>query len=141
MTIFFSFPCRAGQSSWNIALMTNNADWKASRTQFHHTMSAEKTQQWHWKQLRAAYTFARSLLDDPASLFDHTRTYALNYTYVNDYLPFCSAIGSNILNVAYDLRVQSKDDQWINLAEQSNRFGSDTVNGGTYLVDALPIRA
>jgi hypothetical protein len=120
--------------------MTNNADWKASRAQIHHTISADKTQQWRWKQLRAAHVFARSLLDDPANIWEHTRTYAMKYTLMND-LPFRSVIGSTILNVTYDIRVQGKDDYWINLAELANQFGSDTVNGGTYLVEVLPIRA
>jgi hypothetical protein len=50
-------------------------------------------------------------------------------------------IGSTILDVAYDIRVKGKDDYWVKLAELANRFASDTLTGGAYLVEALPIRA
>jgi hypothetical protein len=56
------------------------------------------------------------------------------------YLPFPSAIGSSMLDVTYDIRARSRDDYWISIAEQSNRFASETIGTNKYLVDAIPLR-
>jgi hypothetical protein len=64
---------RADHADWDIALMTNNAKWKASRAQYQRVLNPEKTKQWRRKQLQAAYAFARSLINKPDELFENTR--------------------------------------------------------------------
>lgn len=47
--------------------------------------------------------------------------------------------GAAMLDVAYALDVQSRDDHFMRLAEDANHAVAETANSGMYLVDALPI--
>ncbi|EIN09540.1 cytochrome P450 [Punctularia strigosozonata HHB-11173 SS5] len=112
----------ANHADWDIALMSNNARWKASRVQYQRVLSSERSKQWRRKQTLAAYAFGRSLLDAPGELFKHTRY----------------SVGSNILNVTYDIHALPNGDPWINLAERANEIGNAAISPGSYLVDVFP---
>jgi hypothetical protein len=45
-----------------------------------------------------------------------------------------------MLDVTYDIRARSRNDYCISIAEQSNRFGAETVSTNKYLVDVIPLR-
>jgi hypothetical protein len=63
----------AGFGEWNVGLMSNNAQWKMSRTQCHQVISAERVKQWRQKQTHSARMFALAMLDHPEDFFKNIR--------------------------------------------------------------------
>lgn len=50
-----------------------------------------------------------------------------------------SMAGRIILRAAYGIDIESENDRYLEIAEQSLQALSATVNAGSYLVDSLPI--
>jgi hypothetical protein len=53
--------------------MSNNAQWKMSRMQYHQVLSIERVKQWRQKQTHTARMFALAMLDHPEDFFKNIR--------------------------------------------------------------------
>jgi hypothetical protein len=63
----------AGFGEWNVAMMSNNAQWKLSRMQYHQALSVERVKQWRQKHTHSARMFALAMLDRSEDFFKNIR--------------------------------------------------------------------
>ncbi|RXW11943.1 hypothetical protein EST38_g13911 [Candolleomyces aberdarensis] len=107
---------------WNIGFIPYDEKWKERRKVFQQLFHQSKADFYRPRLLKAVRNCLVHLLDDPESYRGHCRLLA----------------GSFILDVAYGLDIQSKDDFYIQLAERGMRAMALAGTFSGYLVNFIP---
>ncbi|KAJ8474400.1 hypothetical protein ONZ45_g15960 [Pleurotus djamor] len=108
---------------WNFGLIAYGNPWRDRRRLFWQEFNPINSLHHQPSQLKHARQFLRNLLDDPSDFPNQCR-----------YTP-----ASSIIEVAYGLPVQAKDDPTILRADKATHHLDNAGITGTYLVDNLPV--
>ncbi|KAJ3782487.1 cytochrome P450 [Lentinula aff. detonsa] len=123
--------------SWNFGLMSYGilcishqhsqqsvgSRWKMHRAMFHRQFQSSTVSVFWPTQLKEAHKLLRRILHNPKDLANHLR--------------FNSA--GIIMNVAYGIEIEDKDDHYITVAETALDGMAKAANPGAFLVDIFPI--
>ncbi|EMD37282.1 hypothetical protein CERSUDRAFT_153819 [Gelatoporia subvermispora B] len=109
---------------WSLPLLPYGDAWKMGRRMFHQEMSTGPAvaRNRRVEQQETRILLSR-LLNEPQEFLHHIRHMA----------------GAIIIQTAYGIEVQSKDDPYVHIAEKAIEGPSAASTPGKYLVDALPI--
>ncbi|RPD54263.1 CyP450 monooxygenase [Lentinus tigrinus ALCF2SS1-6] len=108
---------------WNVALLGNGETWRKHRKEFHRFFSITAVARYNNLIEIGARRFLRKLLENPAAFSEHAQF----------------SFGATVMRVVYGIEVESKEDQYLSLAEEGNDIFQKAFVPGKYLVETFPI--
>ncbi|CAL1715497.1 unnamed protein product [Somion occarium] len=108
---------------WAMSSTPYGERFRDMRKAFHQDFNHESVKQFREMETKACHELLRRLTSRPERFMEDIRHMA----------------GRIILRAAYGIDIESENDRYLEIAEQSLQALSATVNAGSYLVDSLPI--
>ncbi|KAF7329552.1 hypothetical protein MKEN_00218100 [Mycena kentingensis (nom. inval.)] len=115
--------CELSGWEWAVSLMPYGDYWRKHRKMMHESFNIVVAKQFRPQLVSAAHRLIARLIGEPERVLDELRLMS----------------GSFILDVAYGIKISSKDDPYMHLVAKAMEGASATGIRGTYLVDYLPV--
>ncbi|KAH9946329.1 cytochrome P450 [Epithele typhae] len=107
---------------WGLAFIHYGTPWKDSRKMAHHDFNASAVKKYRPQIAKSTNRLLLNIIQEPDRLTDNLRQLA----------------AMAIMSIAYDINVESLENQYIQIAEAVAECITRTTNAGSYVVDVLP---
>lgn len=108
---------------WPFTLEPYGPTWRRRRKAFHSQFQPQVVTRYRPMEEKSTHDLLRRLLDQPEEFRCHIRHMA----------------GAETMLIGYGIKVQEKDDPYVQLAEEALRCAAACARAGAYLVDVFPI--